>query len=326
MIPEIFYRHPPRPGQKRIRPDGRHFGPGPHGSPLPEPEKSSHVVHILLLLMVTMIIACTGNPFDQSKIRGNASSLSGQILLPEGAAPESVFVWLEGVRIFTFSGPGGEFQLRLPAASRLSMVPASGVFRLFFYIANYRIVCRKVAVRNGYFVYGNRDVGANGTLLEPVRLFRLLEIRTTVQPETVLVNYSGRIWVKTEFFALQDTVEVVFPRSDGALLGAVLLQNTTTGKTIPVLSAYSEETEYVVETTAEMQSLVRIFTLQSYPLPPGTYRVVPYLFIRQKDLPPELLADLLQLTSDRYRSYLHIPFRRQEAYLHVVGISASRQR
>jgi len=278
---------------------------------------------LILVLVLAMPGGCTWNPFDHSKIQSDnlARTITGNVTLSDGRNPAGVYVWLEGANVGTFTDSAGAFTLTLPGGAELGGISGlSGVYRLCFYIANFKLVTVKVALRDGQFIYGEQSLDQNGHLRQTVSLVQILRISTIVYPASVPYTYKQRIWIKTTVQSLIDTVKVIFPRSDGTFLGGVFLKNLKTGALTILQAPYGPDVRYEVDVGQEPVSLVRIFTLGSYPLPPGQYKVIPYLFVQQKNLPQELLESLGEQVTSLSTEYLKIPFIRKDGLLQVTGL------
>ena len=276
-----------------------------------------------IFFLLATAAGCTWNPFSHGKINsgGLADRLRGRVALTSGKSPKGVYVWLEGANIGTFSDSTGQFTLSLPSGPQLGGFEGlSGVYRLFFFIANFKLESVKVALQNGQFVYGEQSLDEKGYLRQTVYLTQILRITTQVYPASVPSTYKHRIWIKTTVVSLQDTVKVVFPRSDGTFLGGVFLKNLETGAVTVLESAFGPDVRYEIDVGPNSQSLVRIFTLPSYPLNPGRYRAIPYLFVLQKGLPSELVQSLGDRVTELSPEYLKIPFRREGGFFQVTGL------
>ncbi len=276
---------------------------------------------ILLWAAIALASSCTRNPFDHGKIRAPGRTISGKVALTDGGSPQNVYVWLEGINAGTFTDSAGNFQLTLPAGPAAGGSSGlTGVYRLYFYIANYKLETVKVALQDGEVLYGQEGLTGEGALRQPVYLTRWLRVQTIVVPESVPLNYKEKIWIKSTVQSELDSVTVVFPRSDGTFLGGVFLRNTKTDSVTIIQSAFGPEVQFSVSVGYEPRSLVRIFTLASYPLSPGTYEIIPYLLIEQPGLPRELVLSLGEHATELSPDYLKIPFRREGMLLQVTGL------
>lgn len=275
-----------------------------------------------ILLAASCLTYCTNSPFD-NEIETEARTLAGEVQLNDLQDKRAgVYVWLEGLNLSTWTDVAGRFELELPRTLEAERV--SGVYRLYFYVANYGVHSVEAVVQNGRFLYGQADVYTNGELKKPIRLFKILNVKLLVDPPSVPQNYLGGIDAQVTFQATLDTVTVIIPKSVGGLLGGLFFENAETGEIhidIPDIGAHTRET---IRVGAEPTSRRQIFQLNGANfrelfLTPGNYRVIPYFFIKQNELPEALLKSLGQdpQNLEPVPAYLKIPLRANEAILQI---------
>ena len=257
---------------------------------------------------------CTSNPFggDDQISSGNAK-IHGALQLNDNASPAGVCVWLEGFDISSYTNTSGNFEMTLPPpSSQGSTGGVSGVFSLYFYLANYKLESAQVVTRNGAFVYSSGDIGANGEVIGPQVLTKFLRIKTAVTPASVPVNFPSSINVQVTLEAIDDSVTVVFPKSVGGVLGGVLLKPTGSEQVFVVQAlpgVVSNDITIVGKTRPHTRGMN--FSLQQTPLPPAAYQVVPYLLVRHEAIPSRLIASLGANVEALGPNYLNIPFQRE---------------
>lgn len=273
-----------------------------------------------VLFCATLFGGCTQSPFE-NKIATEPKQIFGKVDLVDTPVNDEkgVYVWLSTLNLGTFTDSTGAFRLEIPKNVAKDF---GGVFTLYFYVANYRLQTATVAVRNGQFLYGSNDLNATGHLINVVRLFKMLDIATIVEPDHVVSSFSGPINVQTTLQAIHDTVVVVFPKSVGGLLGGMLFRHTTTGKIHLDIADVGANTRDRTAVGREPKSRRQVFELnganyRSLYLPVGEYIVVPFFLIEQEGLPSELIASFGEKADDITPNYLKIPFRRKEARFYV---------
>jgi hypothetical protein len=262
-----------------------------------------------------LLVSCTQSPFDEGGIVPPTRDLRGTVELSDAADPEGVYVWLEGTSVATRTEADGSFRLTLPPATTTEM---GGVFDLFFYVANYKLASARVVIQDGRFLPSRGDVNANNELVRTQSLFKLLRIRTLVDPPGVPTNYEGPIDVQVTLQATLDTVTVVFPKMVGGLLGAIILRRLGTEDVFVDIPDIGARTRAVEKVGLEPRSWRMVFNLRRGALPEGEYEVIPYFFIEQEEFPPGLLASLGPDVEKIGPGYLKIPFRREGGRL-VIG-------
>jgi hypothetical protein len=260
--------------------------------------------------------ACTESPFE-NEIKPQPRVLRGQVQLNERQDKVAgVFVWLEGFDLGARTDSAGKFQIEIPTTlTATGGKNLNGAFRLFFYVANYGLQSVEVLVRNGLFEYGHAALNANGDLVDPIRLFKILTIETLIDPPQVPQSYTAGIDVQVTFRATGDSVEIIVPKSVGGLLGGIFFRHVQTGGIFIDIPDVGADTREHVLIGNEPVSRRQVFQLNGANfrelfLPVGDFEVIPFFFIEQEGLPPGLLESLGENVQEPTPEYLKIPFRR----------------
>lgn len=266
----------------------------------------------LPVAILVFVVSCTDNPFVEEE-EVSPMSIRGRVLLEDGSSPDSIFVWLEGVRVSTWTDDGGRFLLSLPAPSGGSGVTGhDGTFLLYFYVANYRIATAEVVLVRGDVVRSRGDVDEKGALKQTIHLKRILEVHTQVFPESFVRQFRGQVTVLVTLRAVSDdvTVESLMKVEGQVLRRSGLLIVDQGGKFV---NAIGLEADWRLsgESIGRQSNRWRI----SLRWPPcdlldGQYTMIPYLLVRQENLRPELLEDMGEGVGELGPNYLTLPFRR----------------
>lgn len=272
---------------------------------------------LLIGILVWGWVGCIKSPFE-NEIKAQPRVLRGQVQLNERQDEVAgVFVWLEGFNLGTRTDSLGRFQIEIPAAFLAAGGKnLNGTFRLFFYVANYRLRFVEIVVRNGWFEYGHGGLNANGDLIEPIRLFKILTIETLVDPPQVPQSYTAGIDMQVTFRAIGDSVEIIVPKSVGGLLGGIFFRHVQTGEIFIDIPDVGADTRERVLIGNEPVSRRQVFQLNGANfrelfLPVGNFEVIPFFFIEQDNMPPGLLQGLGENVEAPAPEYLKIPFRRE---------------
>jgi hypothetical protein len=262
---------------------------------------------------------CTESPFD-SKIAPEPKQIEGRADLLDTADDRGIYIWLAGINQSAYTDSTGAFRLELPKNISNDL---NGIFDLYFYVANYRFATASVVIRQGKFLYGAGDIAANGRVKEVVTLRKILDIKTIVEPATVVQNYAGPIHLQTTLQAAADSVSVVFPKSVGGLLGGMFFRHLRTGQIYIDIADIDARTRETVTVGREPVSRRQVFQLNGTNyrdlfLPVGEYIVIPFFLIRQDNLPQALVDSFGEKADDLTPNYLKIPFRRQDARFSIV--------
>jgi hypothetical protein len=286
-------------------------------------QKISFLLPALLLgIYLLLISGCTKSPFSEDKTALGTRQIRGAVALDDDSSPEGVYVWLQSYGVNAHTDAGGKFQLTLPSSSGQSSL--SGVFTVYFYLANFYLDSAKVFTRDGAFVYEKGDVNKNGELSVTRRMQRLLRISTTVKRFTPPATVMDSTVVQVSLQADVNPVTVVFPNAcpdrecPDHRVGAVLLRNIASNEIFVVQMSPGATSRHLVTVGRVPVTRTMYFSLDRVFLPAAVYEVIPFLRIERGELPPGLLdslgPDVLALGPD----YLKIPFRRENGRLEVT--------
>ncbi len=287
----------------------------------------------LWLLLCLAGSGCTENPVRGSSISARQSTISGQVELLDSRSPEGTVVWLEGFDILTETDASGRFEFAIPPkiSPNAQGSRVSGSFRIFFYMANYKLRTITAPVRDGEFVYGEGPLDSQGNIVEQIILTQLLDVKTTIEPETITIDDEdrnasesviARIFLNTTY---SDTVFVVAPSKVSGFNTPLLFRNVTDSletqvlETVVVGPADAEDSDTLKVTNDHAFELVRDITAALAELEKGEYEVVPFLHVLQEDVPQPLLQKLGvdARISQIGKSYLNIPFLRTKGFFEI---------
>lgn len=275
-------------------------------------------------IYLLLFSGCTKSPFSEDKTALGTRQIRGAVTLDDGSSPEGVYVWMQRYDVSAHTDAGGRFQLTLPSPSPSDQSASSGVFTVYFYLANFYLDSAKVFTRDGVFVYEKGDVNKNGELSAPRRMQRLLRISTTVKRFTPPVTARDSTVVQVSLQADINPVAVVFPNAcpdrecPDHRIGAVLLRNISTNDVYVVQMSPGAASRHLVTVGQVPVTRTMYFSLDRVLIPAAVYEVIPYLWIEREALPPRLIdsigSNVLALGPD----YLKIPFRREGGRLEVT--------
>jgi len=277
---------------------------------------------LLLGIYLLLFSGCTKSPLSEDKTSLGTRQIRGAVTIDDGSSPENVYVWLPGFDVGTATDANGKFLLSLPSSSGQSSL--SGVFTVYFYLANFYLDSAKVFTRDGAFVYEKGDVNKNGELSAPRRMQRLLRISTTVKRLNSVVTNEDSTVVQVSLQADVNPVTVIFPNAcpdrecPDHRIGAVLLRNIASNEIFVVQMSPGATSRHLVTVGRTPVMRTMYFSLDRVFISPAVYEVIPYLRIERGELPPGLMdslgPDVLALGPD----YLKIPFRREGGRLEVT--------
>jgi hypothetical protein len=269
---------------------------------------------IISTLILITFISCSKNPFSDGRIDPpERIEIEGTVKLSDNSDPENIFIWLEGFNLSTWTGANGKFVLKLPE------IPANddkvnGIYKIYYYMGNYKFGTSSITILDGQIERGQGDVDNNGNLKNVINLEKLLDIRTTVSPSSINVSDTLRtleIMVSLNPFVREVDVETSV--GNGGFFTAMIFleENADTNQAVFYDAGLSMKTEVVrIDTNFKMGfKPVWFRPYFNRSLPVGKYMVIPYLYIKQNDLPADLIKAIADKADRFHYDYLKIPFR-----------------
>ena len=276
---------------------------------------------LILLSTVTLLLfmaGCSKNPFfEDKKIGSNKREISGTVQLSDQSTPDNVFVWLEGFNLSTRTDSLGKFTLTLPTPAAQPGGGLDGIFKLYFYVANYDLSSAQVVVHGGQLESADSDLDDKGELKTTQTLSRRLRIQVAVTPSAISAIDSVGIDIAVILQADHEPVVVRFPKMLGNNIAAIFLRDIDPANNYMRMidnAGYLTKVETVGTKSREWHMIIN-YSLSMFPV--GEYEVIPYLFIEQENIPAELSAALGTGIEDFSESYLKIPFKRQGGRLTI---------
>ncbi|MCD4664780.1 MAG: hypothetical protein K8R68_05860 [Bacteroidales bacterium] len=287
----------------------------------------------LLLIFVILIFSCTKNPFGDDDITTYGSQITGKVALSDLSSPEGIYIWLETFDIGTYSDINGNFKLNLPPASSQTGGGATGVFKIYFYISNYKVVTAEIFIRKGEVQVGQGDVNDKAELNKTISLDKLLEIQTIISPNSFPVPppkelphcYTGwetPITVLIDIRPLSGSVTIKYPNTVQGPLTYVYIKNKNPNLDylkILTISGGTQSPDMVYDTFCDTcKSWISGFEIYKGLLPKGNYTIIPYFFIHQQAVPQKLLDNLYANTEKPGPDFLNIPIRCKGGSLEIT--------
>ncbi len=271
-----------------------------------------HSLYFIILIFI--IMACTNNPFFGDDPASDKHIVRGKVLLETGDSSEDIYVWLEKLNISTRTNARGEFSLALPRTD--DMVGYNNDLKLYYYVGNYAIHHSNLLVVNGVFEFGKYDINNDGIIKETVYLKKLIDITTTFDPKAFSEDYNDIVKIEVIIVNLDTNLLVINRMTiEGVLSGYIFREINS-----PATSAKRFDLRSVVYRGFRLYDPVTwtgSFVWEKNYLPSGTYEVYPYVFLRQPDLPQELLASFGTNADQFTDAYLKIPFKHNSDLLTI---------
>ena len=271
-----------------------------------------HFFYFIILIFI--ISGCTSNPFLSDDAARDKHIVRGKVLLEQGDSPEDIYVWLEDLNISTRTNAHGEFSLALPRTDDLAGY--NNDLKLYYYVGNYAIQHSNLLVVNGVFEFGKYDINNDGFIEETIYLKKLIDITTKIDPEAISEDYSDILKVDVNIINLDTNLLVIGRMTREGVLSGYIFREINS----PATSAKRFDLSSVVYRGYRLYEPVNwtgSFVWEKNFLPSGTYEVYPYVFLRQSDLPQELL-DSFGTDADQFTdAYLKIPFKHNSDLLTI---------
>ena len=268
-------------------------------------------VCIIGLVWLSWLCVCTEFPVGRPKLRTPNRDVRGQVLLDDGSNPEGIYVWLEGLNLGTRTGSDGTFRLTIPRTEGIGFDKGySGVYRLYFYVANYSLGIAEIVLYKGDVLTSAGDLDGDGRLLGTRTLRKLLLVTTAVDPNSVAMNFTGIININVSLQAVHDSVSVYLPKIIGGHSGAVILRKTESGETFTDITVTADTTSNIERIGPEPRVFSMAFVFKRGSIGPGQYEVIPFIFIDEQPVPEKLLLSIDPHHGEIGPGYLDIPFRR----------------
>ncbi len=273
----------------------------------------------LALLLLYFFAGCTSSPLGENQISLGKRQLKGSVLLSDGVPPSDIYVWLDGFNIGTRTDEKGHFDLVLPAPASQAGGGISGAFHIYYYLANYSLDSTLVGISKGEFIFGQNGVSSKGELVSPIRLPRKLKITTTAIPtfisvEELIMGTPRLVAISVELEAGNDPVTVIFPKQSGDILGPMIFRNTETNEAIflgsTITGIPSPDT-----LTLQKSNLIRLVAVPMSPnlMPFGQYELIPFLYVKDDNVPDELIRSLGDGVFFLTANFLNLPMKRNTA-------------
>jgi len=266
------------------------------------------------------LTGCIDNPLeDGAGIAPTSRTIKGTVELFDLSHGNGVYVWLEGYNMNTTTADDGSFTLVLPPPSAQgSLGEVSGIFRIFYYLGNFRIEHTSVAIQNGHFAFPSENVDEGGNLQSPVYLNEIFSIKTSISQAQITASSRSWLSIFVELYSPGGDVEIWYPRMVENIEGPMIFQNLVTGEIFidSCLVAGRDPSDNV--TVGQLPFIRQLAcTVQPNEITPGSYLVFPYLLYRGQSIPYQLLKSLGTDVEQLGPDYIRIPFEREGGRLEV---------
>ena len=110
-----------------------------------------------------------------------------------------IYVWLEGTELITQTDENGDFKMPLPTPSEQGTGSiVTGTYKLYFYLANYRLEYVTIELLNGEVVEDLSTISKEGELKRIVSLKNILTLDTKISPQSYILSEDDSITVNVK--------------------------------------------------------------------------------------------------------------------------------
>ena len=128
----------------------------------------------LSILFFIVLFNCTSNPFWEDN-PSKKITIQGNVVAESRASDTPVFVFVEGLNVFSQTDTSGFYSIELPNLE-LETGNFSGAVKVFYYMHNYKIEYSNLYITSGRLTGSQTDFDKDGVLLETVSLKKLLSL------------------------------------------------------------------------------------------------------------------------------------------------------
>jgi|GEM_PF-2348826 len=247
---------------------------------------------VLWMVCASLLLSSScKNPFASDEIGVDTRTISGTVQLSQESDLANIYVYLDGLDLGAFTDSKGHFRLTLPSSVSAAGGSVSGVFTLYFFIANFDIQSVQVAIDGGHFLFGQEALDKNGHVSPNPMLIKALTIETWVTP-----GYRGiatSFAVRTRLMAIGKSVPTDIPNGTQEFIGGVVIQNLST-KALYTAIQYSAGYLgiYHLDVPPQGRDFALFFDSKDLQLPPGDYRIIPHVLPRYDELAQRIAAHI----------------------------------
>lgn len=291
---------------------------------------------LLIILSITFFLnpannSCTYNPFTHND-QITENKIDGEVKLSDGTSPDSIFIWLEGFNIGTYTNQNGQFSLTLPPAEIQGLGTGyNGTFNLYYYLANYKMLLQPLSFVNGELNVNQEVISNDGKLHKIKILPKLLSIKTSISPSSIQFGQDTTLTVTAKLTSYDEYLRVESLRKPIYISGIPAIR---TGLIFKPIDSPADSTIYYdyFDSFFHFDSLLAYQTITfNYEFDsnlinfsPGSYHVYPYLKIiqpngssEQEDVPEKLLDQIAPQIKVKGLYYRRLPMKRTDAVFTV---------
>ena len=256
-----------------------------------------------IIFLLISFFSCTSNPFweDSPTIE---MKITGEVLTENNQTNVPVSVWLETFDLYTTTDSVGYFSFSI-TNSQTPNGSMNGPVNLYFFIHNYELDSVTIYFTNGMFSKEQTNFSEDGELLNLVEMKKILSgdvilhfNKNSIQTrDTLRVSFN----LETHSAVSIDTYKYILQEDGSDFHSGLFFRSLTDNETVTIYrfngtdqSGNSIEDKLRNLTYVENESITWTYYLlsDSLNLSSGDYEVLPYLLVRQDQIPYGLIEAL----------------------------------
>ena len=163
---------------------------------------------IVCFITTLFIVVCTSNLIFKDEDPSSQRIVEGKVRLSDIASQGAIFVWLESLKISTYTDEEGAFSLQLPPLQCQPVGGLSGEYNIYYYVGNYALASSSLVLQDGSILYEAGDVDSEGNIDETIVLRKLLDIKTEINLSAIKETDSLRLVITVILDPQGDPVDV----------------------------------------------------------------------------------------------------------------------
>ncbi len=264
-----------------------------------------------------LLFGCTDNAFFNDPITiDELTTIRGRVNLGTDVEAGGVYVWVDGFEYSTYTQEDGRFSIELPDPSLQPGGGLSGIFKVYFFCANYRIKSASFLLLNGKIERNKGDVDNDGKIFPAVWLPKLLDIQTELNYNLLTAASKDSLVIRVHLTNLADTVIVrTFRQPWGAANALVILSES--GNPEEAILLKGATALWAEETLTHPVTWIMIYKFPRDFFSVGKYYFYPLLEVVQDGIPQRLLNSLGDRLYAFDLDYLNVPYKQTPGILEV---------
>ena len=261
-----------------------------------------------IIALFFFFCGCTSNPFWEDSPTKKVN-ISGVVVAENRASNTPVYIWIEDLDVSNYTDTTGSFSIDIPSLEAENG-NFSGSVRVFYYIHNYIAHHSYLYITDGRLTSAQTDFDDDGSLLDTVKLKKLVSLELDTESAWDRsagdsITFKMKLGINNRSVTIFSHVNQISGQQEyepsGVLFSLIEDQDATyfDDNKIDFLQRYDFEPFSSITWTYNIapDDLVPFviddyISLDEQSVSSGDYRVLPFLFIEQNEIPDKLVQSL----------------------------------